>query len=215
VAPTFVPGLQLAREFYAAKVRPLLEGQFPGLRYAAALIGQGSEVAGFDTERSTDHDWGPRLQIFLSDSDAGRHAATITETLTRSLPGDLPRIPGRLPRHQGARRRRPAPRRGHWAGRLARLLAGVRPAAGGHRDGLAGRPGAAAGGVHHRGGLPRRARRADPRPRRPGLVSPRPAPACWPASGSASARRKPSPDGAPRPATTSARASSPRAWPAT
>ena len=43
--PTFVPGLQLAREFYAAEVRPLLEDQFPGLRYAAALIGQGSEVA--------------------------------------------------------------------------------------------------------------------------------------------------------------------------
>ena len=84
--PTFVPGLQLALEFYAAEVRPLLEDQFPGLRYAAALIGQGSEVASFDTERSTDHDWGPRLQVFLSDSDAGRHAATITETLASRLP---------------------------------------------------------------------------------------------------------------------------------
>jgi len=86
VPPTFVPGLQLAREFYVGEVRPLLEDQFPGLRYAAALIGQGSEVASFDTERSTDHDWGPRLQVFLSDSDAGRHAAAITETLASRLP---------------------------------------------------------------------------------------------------------------------------------
>ena len=82
----FVPGLQLAREFYASSVRPLLEDQFPELPYAAALIGPGSEVAGFDTERSTDHDWGPRLQIFLDDADADRYAAAVTETLAERLP---------------------------------------------------------------------------------------------------------------------------------
>ena len=91
MSATFVPGLQLAREFYAAEVRPLLENQFSGLRYAAALIGQGSEVAGFDTERSTDHDWGPRLQVFLSDSDAGRQAAAITETHGTDAIGNLDR----------------------------------------------------------------------------------------------------------------------------
>jgi hypothetical protein len=53
----FVPGIRLAGEFYAEVVRPLLEAEFPGLAYAAALIGAGSEVLGFDTERSTDHDW--------------------------------------------------------------------------------------------------------------------------------------------------------------
>ena len=39
MAPDFVPGLRLAREFYATSVRPLLESQFPGLAYAAALLG--------------------------------------------------------------------------------------------------------------------------------------------------------------------------------
>ena len=60
----FVPGVRLAGEFHAEVVRPLLEAEFPGLPYAAALIGAGSEVLGFDTERSTDHDWGPRLLVF-------------------------------------------------------------------------------------------------------------------------------------------------------
>ena len=32
----FIPGLRLAGDFYAAAVRPLLAGQFPELRYAAA-----------------------------------------------------------------------------------------------------------------------------------------------------------------------------------
>jgi hypothetical protein len=44
----FVPGVRLAGEFFAEVVRPLLEAEFPGLGYAAALIGAGSEVLGFD-----------------------------------------------------------------------------------------------------------------------------------------------------------------------
>jgi hypothetical protein len=47
--------------FYATVVRPLLEEQFSPVPYAAALLGPGSEeVAGFDSQRSTGHDWGPR-----------------------------------------------------------------------------------------------------------------------------------------------------------
>ena len=82
----FVPGTRLAGEFYAEVVRPLLDVAFPGLRYAAALLGPGSEVLGFDTGRSTDHDWGPRLQVFLSASDAERYAEPITAMLTARLP---------------------------------------------------------------------------------------------------------------------------------
>jgi hypothetical protein len=91
VAPEFVPGLQLARGFYATVVRPLLAEQFSRVPYAAALLGPGSEVAGFDSQRSTDHDWGPRLQIFLPDADADGHTAALTrQALTAMLASRLP-----------------------------------------------------------------------------------------------------------------------------
>jgi hypothetical protein len=77
----YIPGLQLAREFYADAVRPLLDEQFPQLPHAAALLGPGSEVVGLDSQRSTDHDWGPRLQVFLMSGDTVRQAAAITTML--------------------------------------------------------------------------------------------------------------------------------------
>jgi hypothetical protein len=97
VAPDFVPGLQLAREFYAIVVRPLLEEQFSRVPYAAALLGPGSEVAGFDSPRSTDHDWGPRLQIFLPDNDADGHATALTAMLASRLPGSFRGYPVAFP----------------------------------------------------------------------------------------------------------------------
>jgi predicted N-acetyltransferase YhbS len=108
VTTMFVPGLELAREFYADVVRPLLDDQFPRLRYAAALIGRGSEVAGFDSQRSTDHDWGPRLQLFLTGGDSGQ-ADAINEMLASSLPVSfrgyrvafpVTREPGGIARHR-------------------------------------------------------------------------------------------------------------------
>jgi Domain of unknown function (DUF4037) len=66
----FLPGLELCRRFYEEAVRPLLERYFPDLPYAAARIGPGSDVVGFDTEMSRDHDWGPQLQFFLREQDA-------------------------------------------------------------------------------------------------------------------------------------------------
>ena len=109
VAGRFVPGLRLAGEFYAETVRPLLDAEFPGLGYAAALIGPGSEVLGFDTERSTDHDWGPRLLVFLDDADAERLAGAVDEMLRRRLPAafrgypvafEVTRDPGGGARHR-------------------------------------------------------------------------------------------------------------------
>lgn len=82
---TFIPGIELSRRLYDDVVRAVLDREFPGLPYAAGLIGPGSEVLGFDTERSTDHDWGPRRLIFLADTDAGR-AGEVRDAVGRALP---------------------------------------------------------------------------------------------------------------------------------
>ena len=67
--PSFIPGLTLNREFFAEIVRPLLAAHYPQLHYAAGRLDHGSEVLGFDTPTSTDHDWGPRLQLFVAEKD--------------------------------------------------------------------------------------------------------------------------------------------------
>jgi uncharacterized protein DUF4037 len=77
----FVPGLELSRLFYTEVVRPVLESKFPVLPYSAALIGRGSEVLGFDDELSTDHDWKPRVLLFLREENPA-----VGETLQRELP---------------------------------------------------------------------------------------------------------------------------------
>ncbi len=84
-APQFIPGLELSKRFYQEAVFPILNEHFPNLPYAAARVGHGSEVLGFDTPMSTDHNWGPSLQIFLRDQDAAL-APQITEVLSHNLP---------------------------------------------------------------------------------------------------------------------------------
>jgi hypothetical protein len=85
ILPRFIPGLELSRRFYFEAVRPILEARFPALPHAAARIGWGSEVLGFDTEMSTDHNWGPIVQLFLRESDAGL-AGELREAMRRELP---------------------------------------------------------------------------------------------------------------------------------
>jgi Superfamily II helicase len=87
--PTFVPGLGLCRSFFFDAVRPLISDAYPGLAYSAALIGPGSEVLGFDTELSTDHDWAPRVQIFLREPDVGAFSEPISRLLDQALPGEF------------------------------------------------------------------------------------------------------------------------------
>jgi hypothetical protein len=86
VEHAFVPGLALNRAFYWRVVRPLLDAHFPKLRHSAALVGDGSDVLGFDNARSMDHNWGPRGALFLSERDHKRHAGQISAMLKRELP---------------------------------------------------------------------------------------------------------------------------------
>lgn len=64
----FIPGQELNRQFFQSLIQPLLAEHLPQLDYVAALIGPGSDVLGYDTPRSMDHDWGPRLQILLPEA---------------------------------------------------------------------------------------------------------------------------------------------------
>jgi hypothetical protein len=83
--PQFIPGIQLNRLFYREAVAPILASAFPSLRYSASLIGYGSDVLGYDSERSTDHEWGPRLLVFLAEDDRKSLGDSIDEVLSTRL----------------------------------------------------------------------------------------------------------------------------------
>jgi hypothetical protein len=82
----FVAGLDLCEAFFREAVEPIVRQEFPDLRYAAALIGSGSEVLGYDTHMSSDHHWGPRVMLFLSEPDAAALRDAITHKLSAKLP---------------------------------------------------------------------------------------------------------------------------------
>jgi hypothetical protein len=85
--PRFVPGLELGRRFYYEAVRPALDRRFADLAHAAALIGPGSEVLGFDTEMSTDHDWGLKAFVFVREQDT-----SVIEQAHDHLRHELPHV---------------------------------------------------------------------------------------------------------------------------
>lgn len=84
--PDHIPGLTLSERYYWEIVCPILERAFPGLAHSAALLGPGSEVLGFDTARSSDHHWGPRLILFLSSKDWPVLSPKVDEVLRQCLP---------------------------------------------------------------------------------------------------------------------------------
>jgi hypothetical protein len=87
-----VPGAQLSRAYYAEVVGPLLARHRPGLEVAAARLGSGSDVLGFDDAQSRDHDWGLRLTLLVED---GR-AEEIDALLERELPARWEGLPTRF-----------------------------------------------------------------------------------------------------------------------
>ena len=86
---SFTNCLQLSQALFSGSVAPILKESFPALRYDAALIGPGSEVLGFDDERSTDHDWHPRTYIFLAKEDATIQADNVERELRNKLPAQF------------------------------------------------------------------------------------------------------------------------------
>lgn len=67
--------------FFDQLVKPILKKHYPYLKYSAGLLGPGSDVIGFDTPRSMDHDWGPRVAIFLPKKDE-----RVSKKLNKELP---------------------------------------------------------------------------------------------------------------------------------
>ena len=81
-------GIELSRAFYLEAVAPLV-GDVP---HSAGLLGWGSDVLGFDTIRSTDHGWGPRLQLFVEPERAG----PLRDVIEAGLPAAFRGWPTRL-----------------------------------------------------------------------------------------------------------------------
>ncbi len=94
--PTALPGRELARQFHADVVAPLLARAMPGLRYAAGRLGSGSDVLGFDDEMSRDHDWGCRLTLLVGEP-ARDAVPAIRGLLDQELPESYRGLPVRFP----------------------------------------------------------------------------------------------------------------------
>ena len=64
-------GLELSRGYYNDICRPAIEEHFKKHinKMAFGLVGDGSECYGFDDEISQDHDFGPRIMVWLSTDD--------------------------------------------------------------------------------------------------------------------------------------------------
>ena len=89
----FIKGLNLSQVFYEESVRPLLESKYPDLLYSAGHLGAGSDVLGFDTEQSMDHDWGPKLLIFLGEKDYEKYHESLDALLGNDLPSEIRGLP--------------------------------------------------------------------------------------------------------------------------
>jgi hypothetical protein len=82
--PAFKPGLALSRDFYTDAVEKLV-----GVPHIACLLGEGSEILGYDTARSTDHEWGPRVQLLVD----AEHVEQVRQAVAQGLPSEYDGYP--------------------------------------------------------------------------------------------------------------------------
>jgi hypothetical protein len=87
-----ITGVQLAAAFHRDVVRPLL----PSIGYAAARLGSGSDVLGYDDAVSRDHDWGCRLTLLVDESSSAV-IPEIQRVLAERLPHEYAGHPVRFP----------------------------------------------------------------------------------------------------------------------
>jgi hypothetical protein len=101
----FIAGLDLNERFFHEIVSPVLSHYFPDLQLAAARLGYGSEVLGYDDGISTDHDWGPSFQLFLADEQFSDYAGPVDAALRRELPPTFHSYSTNFtpPNHEGTR----------------------------------------------------------------------------------------------------------------
>ena len=85
----FINGLKLGELYYKKIIKPILFENFSDLKYSAGLIGEGSEILGYDDVTSTDHCWGPRIMIFLSDEDYKNSYKSILDTIMSKIPKEF------------------------------------------------------------------------------------------------------------------------------
>ena len=79
-------GIELSRRFYEEVVRPWLKTTAPDLQHSAALVGYGSELLGFDDELSKDHNWGPRVHLFVGRGSFDQRARGLVAEFSRAAP---------------------------------------------------------------------------------------------------------------------------------
>lgn len=89
----FIKGLKLNEGYYKDVVKEIIESNYPELNYSAGLIGYGSDVFGFDTPVSMDHNWGPRLILFLSEQDFDEYQKRLDNLFRNELPYEYKGFP--------------------------------------------------------------------------------------------------------------------------
>jgi hypothetical protein len=82
-------GIELSRRFYTDIVAPWLGSVAPELQHSAALIGYGSELLGFDDEMSKDHNWGPRVHLYVSPDTFSRYAHRLVREFSAAAPTEF------------------------------------------------------------------------------------------------------------------------------